>query len=95
MLTGCVSQHARRMAPDEAPVVMGSRVRDNTTPLESAFACLARGIEARHRPQLAIAVGDVKDYTGRYSQQEGSTITQGGPLMVYSALGKLGPAVRV
>lgn len=95
MLTGCVSQHARRMAPDEAPVVMGSRVRNNTTPLESAFACLARGIEARHRPQLAIAVGDVKDYTGRYSQQEGSTITQGGSLMVYSALGKLGPAVRV
>lgn len=74
---------------------MGSRVRANTTPLESAFACLARGIEARRQPQLTIAVGDVKDYTGRYSQQEGSTITQGGPLMVYSALGKLGPAIRV
>ncbi|WP_426701646.1 CsgG/HfaB family protein [Rhodanobacter sp. Col0626] len=95
ILTGCASEHARRLAPDEAPVVMGSRVRANTTPLESAFGCLARGIEARRQPQLAIAVGDVKDYTGRYSQQEGSTITQGGPLMVYTALGKLGPAIRV
>ncbi|MEO7547711.1 MAG: CsgG/HfaB family protein, partial [Ramlibacter sp.] len=47
------------------------------------------------QPAQGIAVGDVKDYTGKYSQNEGSTITQGGSLMIYSALGKLGGAVQI
>jgi hypothetical protein len=40
-----------------------------------------------------IGVGDVRDYTGKYSVNEGNAITQGGALMVTSALGKLGGAV--
>ncbi|WP_158271681.1 CsgG/HfaB family protein [Limnohabitans sp. 2KL-1] len=44
---------------------------------------------------VSIAVGDVKDYTGKYSQTEGNAITQGGALMVYSALGKLGNMVEI
>lgn len=99
MLTGCVSVGAHRYAADEAPVVTGSRVRANVTPLEDAFPCMAQYIGTRnrilHKAPLSIAVGDVKDYTGRYSQAEGSTITQGGALMVYSALGKLGGAVQL
>ncbi len=83
------------MAPDEAPVVTGPAVRANTTPMEGAFKCLADEIRRTNRPRLAVAVGDVKDYTGRYSQDEGSTITQGGALMVYSALGKLGNTVQL
>lgn len=98
-LTGCVSMSTHRYAPDEAPVVTGSKVRANVTPLQDAFPCMANYIEKRdkilHKVPLSIAVGDVKDYTGRYSQTEGSTITQGGALMVYSALGKLGGAVQV
>lgn len=94
-LTGCVTTQTQRLARDEAPVIVGSRVRNNTTPMESAFRCLERKIDTRHRAPLSIAVGDVKDYTGKYSQEEGSTITQGGALMVYSALGKLGDAVQV
>lgn len=94
-LTGCVTTTTRRIAPDEAPVIMGSRVRSNVTPLQSAFGCLAQQIEATRRPPISIAVGDVKDYTGKYSQNEGSTITQGGALMVYSALGKLGGAINL
>jgi curli biogenesis system outer membrane secretion channel CsgG len=98
-LTGCVSAGSHRYAADEAPVVTGSRVRANVTPLEEAFPCMAQYIGARnkilHKAPLSIAVGDVKDYTGRYSQAEGSTITQGGALMVYSALGKFGGTVQL
>src|SRR5690606_12552519 len=44
---------------------------------------------------VVIGVGDIKDYTGKYSINEGNAITQGGALMVYSALGKLSGAVRI
>ncbi|MEO8560211.1 MAG: CsgG/HfaB family protein, partial [Rhodospirillales bacterium] len=94
-LGGCASIGLSQMAPDEAPVVTGPAVRSNRTPLEGAFVCLTDDIRRTNRPRLAIAVGDVKDYTGKYSQDEGSTITQGGALMVYSALGKLGNTVQL
>lgn len=94
-LGGCADIGLQQMAPDEAPVVVGPAVRANTTPMEGAFSCLADQIRRANRPRLAVAVGDVKDYTGRYSQDEGSTITQGGALMVYSALGKLGNTLQV
>lgn len=95
LLGGCADIGLQQMAPDEAPVVTGPAVRANTTPMEGAFKCLADEIRRTNRPRLAVAVGDVKDYTGRYSQDEGSTITQGGALMVYSALGKLGNTVQL
>ncbi len=85
----------KQMAPDEAPVVMGPAVRSNRTPLENAFACYSAELRDKRAPRLAIAVGDVKDYTGKYNESEGSAITQGGALMVYSALGKLGDSVMV
>lgn len=73
----------------------GPRARVNSTPLEPAFPCVASKIKERGEHRLTIAVGDIKDYTGKYSQMEGSTITQGGALMVYSALGKLGNAIEI
>jgi curli biogenesis system outer membrane secretion channel CsgG len=42
-----------------------------------------------------IGVGEIKDFTGRYSINEGNVITQGGSLMLFSALGKLGGTVRI
>ncbi len=94
-LAGCTSLPTEKLAVDEDPVVVGSSVRRNFTPLEPAFACLANGLRQKKRPVVSIAVGDVKDYTGKYNQTEGNAITQGGALMVYSALGKLGDVVRV
>lgn len=94
-LAGCVALPTQQLAVDEEPVVMGAAARRNYTPLEPAFACLANGIRQKNQPAIAIAVGDVKDYTGKYSQNEGSTITQGGALMIYSALGKLGNVVQL
>jgi curli biogenesis system outer membrane secretion channel CsgG len=95
VLAGCVSAPQQRFAPGEAPVVLGPAVRDNVTPMEAVLACYADHIAATRRPPIVIGVGDVKDYTGKYSINEGNAITQGGALMVYSALGKLGGAVSI
>ncbi len=94
-LAGCVRVHQARFAADEVPTLVGSAVRDNRTPMEGALACFgAELLSARVRPPV-IAVGDVRDYTGKYSVNEGNAITQGGALMVYSALGKLRGAVTL
>lgn len=94
-LVGCASVPSKQIAPDEEPVVTGSAPRRNFTPNEAAFACMAKSIQQKKKPPVGVAVGDVKDYTGRYSSTEGSAITQGGSLMVYSALGKLGSSVLI
>lgn len=75
--------------------MLGSSSRNNTTPMETAFACLAQAYREVKAPVVSITVGDVKDYTGKYSQAEGNAITQGGSLMLYSALGKMGNTVRL
>ena len=92
-LTACVSVHQSRLGPGEEPTLIGPAVRDNRTPMDPAFACFANTIAAHRARPLVIAVGDVRDYTGKYSVNEGNAITQGGALMVASALGKLGGAV--
>lgn len=93
MTTACAHQDSYRFLPEEAGVVLGPPVRHNRTPLEGAFGCMAADL--RRNPPISLAVGDVKDYTGKYGESEGSTITQGGALMVYSALGKFDNAVTI
>lgn len=96
-LTGCMASidHYKRN-PDEAPTVQGPPVTDNTTPLEGSFQCMAQKIRESGRNKIRVAVGTVKDYTGKFSESEGGNpITQGGSLMVMSALGNLGDAVRL
>lgn len=94
-LAGCVSTPQQRMAPLEAPMVLGPAVRDNITPMEPVLACFADHVSASGRQPVVVGVGDVKDYTGKYSVNEGNAITQGGALMVYSALGKMSGAVQI
>lgn len=100
-LAGCVSTVMPRAIKTqtamqgERPVVLGSTVRANYTPMEAPLACLARGLNLARRRPLVIGVGEIKDYTGRYSINEGNVVTQGGALMLYSALAKLGGTVRV
>jgi curli biogenesis system outer membrane secretion channel CsgG len=98
-LAGCSSLQVKREVQSpiakEASVLSGSSSRNNTTPMESAFACMAKAYNVVKVPVVSITVGDVKDYTGKYSQAEGNAITQGGSLMLYSALGKMGRAVRL
>jgi len=80
----------QRLAKGEVPTPIGPAVRDNRTPMEAALACFGDQLVAKGGPTRVVAVGDVKDYTGKYSISEGNAITQGGSLMVYSALGKIG-----
>lgn len=88
-LSACVSVKQQRIAPGEASMLVGPSVRDNRTPMDAALACFAEHVSAGRVRPLVIGVGDVRDYTGKYSVNEGNAITQGGALMVYSALGKL------
>ena len=92
-LSGCVELHQARLGVGEMPTLIGPAVRDNRTPMDPALTCLAVAVAAAKARPLVIGVGDVRDYTGKYSVSEGNAITQGGALMVTSALGKLGGAV--
>lgn len=93
--TGMAGLETQRVAPGEVPVLLGPAVRDNRTPMDAALACYADYVEASNVKRVVIGVGDIKDYTGKYSINEGNAVTQGGSLMVYSALGKLGGAVSI
>lgn len=94
-LAGCTTPEAQSVAPGELPLVIGPPVRDNVTPLEGVLACFADHVASTGMPPIVVGVGDVKDFTGKYSLNEGNALTQGGALMVYSALGKLSGAVRI
>jgi len=92
-LTACVSVRQARLGAGEVPTLIGPAVRDNRTPMDAALSCFASQLATRKEPRVVIGVGDVRDYTGKYSVNEGNAITQGGALMVSSALGKLGGAI--
>jgi curli biogenesis system outer membrane secretion channel CsgG len=63
--------------------------------MDPALSCLAAELIAHRLQPVVISVGEVRDHTGKFSVGEGNTITQGGALMVSSALGKLGDAVSL
>lgn len=93
-LTACASIHTEQLAAGEAAQAVGPPVRDNRTPMDPVFACFSTQLSAKGRAPV-IGVGEVRDYTGKFSNLEGNAVTQGGALMVTSALGKLGERVRV
>lgn len=97
VLSGCLDtseldkvQHVA----SETPIISTSPVRNGVTPMTEPLACVGRLVRSK-RGAVGIAIGDVKDYTGKQGQDEGFAITQGGALMAYSALGKMGKGVRV
>jgi len=98
LLSACTTPRVQKVGKGEIPLILGPSVRTNRTPMEGVFACysdrLATDPYAPRRP-IIVAVGDVKDYTGKYNINEGNAITQGGALMVYSALGKFGGTIGV
>ncbi|WP_284163778.1 CsgG/HfaB family protein [Frigidibacter sp. SD6-1] len=85
----------------EAPVIIGPATRKNLTPLEPVYQCYDRKLsESRTKgkasaPPLNIAVGQIQDFTTRALTSERVDITQGGSLMVISALMKLRDNVTV
>ena len=96
LLGGCAAGGGIQRAPDQAPQLVGPSVTRNTTPLEPAFQCMGAALRQRLPQKPKIGVGQVRDYTGKFSELDGgSAITQGGSLMTISALAKLRGAVRV
>ncbi|RGP35433.1 CsgG/HfaB family protein [Pseudotabrizicola alkalilacus] len=96
-LSGCLETGQLgtvRHVAGETPIISSTPVRNGVTPMTEPLACVGRLIQSKRR-SLGIAIGDVKDYTGKQGQDEGFAITQGGALMAYSALGKMGKGVRV
>src|SRR3954471_17296333 len=86
-LAGCISQDPGATGRYTAPIG-GSPVIANETPYFDALRCMG-GYTARH--PMRIAVGQIADYTGKAeSDNSGRKITQGGALMVMSALAKAG-----
>jgi curli biogenesis system outer membrane secretion channel CsgG len=79
------------------PVLVSASVTENRTPVDDALQCYGETL-LRVRPAdqpLSIAVGDIRDFTGRINDQEGAAITQGAGLMVYSSLAAMGSAIRI
>ncbi len=102
MLSGCAGFTFRKPGPDSAQMIVGPSVTNNSTLLENTFACYRSALLAAESASgggkidpLSVSVGEVRDYTGKSSINEGMYITQGGALMVMSALGHLSPSVRI
>lgn len=94
-LGGCVkpgSIDVIKSPGQPAGVMFSGVVSRNATPYDDVYACFARTLGSK---RMSVAVGDIRDYTGKTSQNEGTAVTQGGALMAYTSLGKLRPAVEL
>lgn len=93
---------APRSSPAPVKMVSGSSPFVHQSGLSGGFQCVKQDVQAWRdsvpgRTALRIAVGEVKDYTGKFSYeatQGGSTVTQGSTLMVMSAVGKFYPIIQ-
>lgn len=95
MLASCDAGPTVQLAGDEQPIMIGSRVRRNTTILTDTFICFDNTLVKAGKKPLKIAVGNIADYTGKTSDSEGAVITRGGSLMLFSALGLMKQSVKL
>jgi curli biogenesis system outer membrane secretion channel CsgG len=79
----------------DVPVVLSSKPTLNRTPLTAKLECYGDRLAAHGRGNTSIAVGNIRDYTGKASDLEGLLITQGGALMAYTALGNMTPGLTI
>ena len=84
-----------QLAEDQLPVLLSSGVRPNNTPVTPALRCYGKELKKAGKGGIGIAVGDIRDYTGKQNDSEGTEITQGGALMAYSALGEMQPGISL
>lgn len=95
LLASCDAGPTVQLAADEQPIMIGSRVRRNTTILTDTFVCFDNALAKAGKKPLKIAVGNIADYTGKTSDSEGAVITRGGSLMLFSALGLMKYSVKL
>jgi curli production assembly/transport component CsgG/holdfast attachment protein HfaB len=84
-----------RIHENEVPVLVSTPPSKNITPYSSVLECYGEQLVNSDRDGVSIAIGNIRDYTGKSSDSEGFAITQGGSLMAYSALGRIAPGVVV
>jgi len=87
-LTGCISPTAGTDGRYTAPIGTAP-VINNETPYSSALRCIA-GQMSGGASTPRIAVGNIKDYTGKVELEGGAKLTQGAALMAISGLSKAG-----
>jgi curli biogenesis system outer membrane secretion channel CsgG len=80
---------------NEIPVLYSTPPSQNVTPYSGVLECYGEIIANSREAGVSIAVGNVRDYTGKSADGEGFAVTQGGSLMAYSALGRMVPGVTL
>ena len=83
--TACTSMEGVVSDPDY--LATGAIVENSSTAYSEQLSCMKWNTSAE-KPR--IAVGDIRDMTGRFSTFEGAVATQGASLMVMSALSQAG-----
>ncbi len=86
--TGCAVSPVAGPSGRYAEPIGTAPVIDNDTPYTPMLDCLAGKIAETEKPR--IAVGEIRDHTGKYSEYGGAKVTQGAALMAVSALARLG-----
>lgn len=84
----------RQGLAEHQPVLQGPPVTTNNTVYEPAIVCTMNQIRTNSSNPVRIAVGNIPDETGKWSEEQGgAVVTQGGSNMAMSALGKMDPLV--
>jgi curli biogenesis system outer membrane secretion channel CsgG len=92
--SACVSPIRDRNG--QVPLRVGTAPTPNVSPMVYGTQCVREQLV--DQPPRRFAVGEVRDYTGKFSNEAsegGFKITQGGSLMVIGALGQLGDKVQL
>jgi len=79
----------------DVPIILTTTPTTNVTPLTRQLVCYGEQLKSAKSRPVAIAVGNIRDYTGKQSDLEGYLVTQGGALMAYTALGHLVPGISL
>ncbi|VVT17719.1 Curli production assembly/transport component CsgG/holdfast attachment protein HfaB (fragment) [Roseovarius sp. EC-HK134] len=79
----------------DVPLLLSSKPTSNVTPFTKQLVCYGEQLKSGNSKPVAIAVGNIRDYTGKQSDLEGYLVTQGGALMAYTALGHLVPGISL
>ena len=87
-LAGCISPQAGSDGRYANPIGTAP-VINNETPYSNALRCVG-GYVRREHGAPRVAVGNIRDYTGKIDKDGGAKLTQGASLMAISALAKAG-----
>lgn len=98
LLAGCTmpeNLEKVRVHENEIPILYSTPPSQNVTPYSEVLECYGELIANSKAAGVSIAVGNVRDYTGKSTDGEGFAVTQGGSLMTYSALGRMVPGITL